>query len=519
MPRLEKAWLILLAAALLTFPAEAARKTVCTITVNSADEKDTIRSRLPKGEYDFVELVEKGRPDWLRSSCSRDVQCDVLVISGHFNAGDTFYSDRLDRNEFLEIDELERASCSGSCPGVFSRLKEVYLFGCESLNPEASFNGTGESGRERMRRIFAGVPVIYGFSSSAPVGPTAGMLLNRYFDSGARGEFGSGRPSSRMLRTFSRNSMVSVPGVRDGEPLAAQRGQICRFFDERLATAGKLQFVHRLLRDEGEVRRHFNRIEKLLASVGESERRSGGPAQALARISADASARAGYLAATRRTSQPQLRSRMIAAGASLGWLTPEQKRDEQVAMINDMLSNRQLGFAEVDLACSLNKDGALDGQLSRISGSSAPRATQAAVMACLGDAHAHAQVLKALASPDEKDVQAAQAYLRHRPMQPQELRSVAKDIARMPGAGAAQVRALDTLARQHIADREIIEELSRAFAETRSVNVQRAIAEVFIRSDPAAIPRPRVVATLRQHRLKAPGGAPDLIDTLIARLQ
>ena len=38
----------------------------------------------------------------------------------------------------LPVEEMERASCSESCPGLFSRLKEVYLFGCETLSPAAS---------------------------------------------------------------------------------------------------------------------------------------------------------------------------------------------------------------------------------------------------------------------------------------------------------------------------------------------------------------------------------------------
>jgi hypothetical protein len=31
---------------------------------------------------------------------------------------------------------MEQASCSDSCPGVFAHLKEVYLFGCNTLQPE-----------------------------------------------------------------------------------------------------------------------------------------------------------------------------------------------------------------------------------------------------------------------------------------------------------------------------------------------------------------------------------------------
>ena len=158
--------------------AGAGTKTVCTITVNSDDEKEAFRRRLPRGEYRFVELVERGRRDWLAASCEKAIACDLLVISGHFNAGDSFYSDKVGGADYLRVEELERASCSGSCPALFSRLKEVYLFGCESLNPDASryASSSGDSGRGRMQRIFADVPVIYGFSAGAPVGPMAAML-------------------------------------------------------------------------------------------------------------------------------------------------------------------------------------------------------------------------------------------------------------------------------------------------------------------------------------------------------
>ena len=123
-------------AAAWSFGANAAPKTVCTITVNSPDEKETFQRHLPPGEYRFVELVERGRPDWLASACQQRVSCDALIISGHFDGGDEFYTDRLDASEYLSVEEMERASCSDSCPGVFSQLKEVYLFGCNTLKPE-----------------------------------------------------------------------------------------------------------------------------------------------------------------------------------------------------------------------------------------------------------------------------------------------------------------------------------------------------------------------------------------------
>ena len=123
---------------------------------------------------------------------------------------------------------MEHASCSESCPGLFSQLKEVYLFGCNTLKSEPRARASaeiarslvrsghspadaerrrallseryGQSNRDRMRHIFKDVPVLYGFSSKAPLGRTAGPLLERYFQIGAGGR---GRQRPRRARRCS----------------------------------------------------------------------------------------------------------------------------------------------------------------------------------------------------------------------------------------------------------------------------------------------------------------------------
>jgi hypothetical protein len=512
--------LLAFAAALCAFEARAV-KTVCTITVNSSDEREAFRRYLPREQYQFVELVEKGRPDWLRSSCQRGVQCDVLVVSGHFNAGETFYSDKIENNDFFKVDELERASCSNSCPGLFSRLKEVYLFGCESLNPDATkySSSYGESGRERMRRVFANVPVIYGFSGAAPVGPTAAAILGRYFSNGSGGEIGNGRASSRMLGQFSMNRMVAVSGMRDSDPGATHRRDVCQFYDERQSAEQKLDFVHALLRrDTSQLRVLFDRIEKLLASLPDIDRQAPSFSRALASITYDREARERYLAFA-RDAAPDVRSRMLQVAATFHWLTPVELRAEQMRLASDLLASNAASFAEVELMCSLNAGGELTLELphSPLASLRPARTAHAAILACLGSPGGRAQVMRALGSSDDKDVQIAQVYLRHHPLSPAELREVAAGISRMTDS-RAQIRALDTLGRHSISDREILEELARSFAQARSVGVQRAIAEVFIRSDQRAIARSQLASLLRQHRLKSPDGREDLIDTLIRRL-
>jgi hypothetical protein len=124
--------------------AHAERKTVCSITVNSPDEKAVFSRILPPDKFQFVELVERGRPDWLASACRQQIHCDIVVISGHYDGGNEFFSDRVEAKEFLPVDEIERVSCSDSCPGLFSHLKEVYLFGCNTLNAGAQRNAFAE---------------------------------------------------------------------------------------------------------------------------------------------------------------------------------------------------------------------------------------------------------------------------------------------------------------------------------------------------------------------------------------
>jgi hypothetical protein len=529
--------------------AHAGKRTVCTITVNSSNEKEIFRQRLPEDQYQFVELVERGRSDWLASACRRGVHCDVLIISGHFDGSTEFYSDQTAASEFLPVVEMERASCSDSCPGLFSHLKEVYLFGCNTLNADAVKSMSSEVGRslvrgghshadaerlarildqrhdessrDRMRRIFMGVPVIYGFSSVAPLGPTAATLLGRYLQPSSIGEVGSGRTSPRLLGYFAAESMIAIGGLSESDPRAAHRREVCQFIDDRSSPAEKLGFIHGLLhRDMAEVRMFLERIEGLFAALTESERQSPAFSQALGEITRDHAARDRYLHFAEDADRPQIRARMIELAGTLGWLSPADQRAELVRMIGDLLAGRSIGAAEVDLVCSLNKDHELDQEHHRLSlsPSQADKVTHAAALACLGSTKSRGRVLQALTSRDDAEVQIAEVYLGHRPITDiAELRVVASGITRMTGSGT-QVRALDTLARHRLSDRQSLEELARFFPAAESVDVQRAIAAVFIRSDYQLLPEPEFVRVLSQSRLKSPNGD-DIIDILIRRLR
>jgi len=551
MPPLSKLFLLaLLLAGVFPNDVRADKKTVCTITVNSPDEKEIFQRNLPKDEFQFVELVERGRPDWLASSCHAGVRCDVLVISGHFDSGTEFYTDRLDSREYLPVDEMERVACSDSCPSLFSQLKEVYLFGCNTLNAEAMRSASaeigrslvrsghspadaerlsrvlnerhGESNRDRMRQIFKDVPVIYGFSSKAPLGRTAGPMLERYFQSGAGGEVGGGRASTKLLGLFAQSSMTVTTGMSEADPRAGFRHDVCQLSDDRLSQAQKLGFVHGLLgRDVTEVRMFLDHLEKYSSSLDDGARQALPVSEAFGEIARDAPARARYLEFARDADDPAVRVRMLELARSFGWLSATEQRAEIMRMFGEELARNAVGSADVDLACTLNADHELQQELYRLQPTppaQSRKVANAAVLACLGSVEARTRVLRALTSANDEEVQIAQVYLRHRPLADAgELRTVAAGIARMNGS-EAQVRALYTLARLQLSDRESLDELTRLFTVAKSVNVQRAIAGVLIRADYPSLPKPELLQALQQHRLKSPDGQ-DMIDVLIRRLQ
>jgi hypothetical protein len=344
-------------------------RTVCTITVNSSDEAQAFKRALPSDRFRFVELVERGRPDWLDSACRAGVRCDVLVISGHFDGGVEFYSDRLDMRESLPMAAMERVACTESCPGLFSHLKEVYLFGCNTLNAEGTTAMAAEierslvragrsradaariaallneqsvrSNRDRMRLLFKDVPVIYGFSSKASLGRVAAPALERLMQTDARREVGSGRVNADLLRRFAPVSMTVASGVADSDPQAGYRRDVCAFADERLPTSSRAAFVHSVLeREMARVRVLLDPIEKFALTLDAPNRRPPSLAPALDPIASDGPSRDRFIAYARDTDEPGVGARMIAVAHALGWLSAEEQRAEWVRLLARRLPPR-----------------------------------------------------------------------------------------------------------------------------------------------------------------------------------
>jgi len=191
-----------------------ARYQVCSITINSSDEIETFKEFLPVQDFEFVELLpSKVNPQknhqshWFDQACEKDYRCDILVISGHF--GGTFFGES---SYSLPTELMEEKACKKNCSGVLNGLKEIFLFGCNTL---ANKNRDHRTNREylqvllddgmargvaervvaaryspletafykRMNFIFSGSETIYGFNELSPLGAHIRRPLRRYFQS------------------------------------------------------------------------------------------------------------------------------------------------------------------------------------------------------------------------------------------------------------------------------------------------------------------------------------------------
>lgn len=194
---------------------------VCSLTINSADEIETFKKFLPLKDFQFIELVPSTDPNqqdieehWFNKVCQQDYRCDILVVSGHF-AGLFFGKSGFS----LPLELLEEKTCGGSCPGILSQVKEIFLFGCNTLADKtkdrrthteylqvllddglaretaeqvvaARYSPLGTPFHARMNFIFKGSHTIYGFDELSPLGPQAREPLENYF-SAINQKFGS----------------------------------------------------------------------------------------------------------------------------------------------------------------------------------------------------------------------------------------------------------------------------------------------------------------------------------------
>ena len=222
----------------------------------------SFKPTLPPDDFDFVELVERGRPDWLASACQQQRAAATSSSSpATSTAAPSSTPIASTTRESLPVDEMERVACSESCPGLFSQLKEVYLFGCNTLNAQAMRSALGRSrAQPRARRAFAGrrakrsracwasatakaTAIACGTSSRTCRSSTAFPARRRSAATRARCSSATCAPAAssaaaapaRSCSPRSRaSSMTVTAGMTDDDPRAGFRRDVCQFSDDRL---------------------------------------------------------------------------------------------------------------------------------------------------------------------------------------------------------------------------------------------------------------------------------------------
>src|SRR5205823_12409057 len=135
------------------------------------------------------------------------------------------------------------------------------------------------------------------------------------------------------------SSMTAAAGLRDADPQAAYRRDVCHFADDRLSPVQKIRFVHELLhREMAEVRMFLGYIEKHSASLGVGERLDAPVSQALDDTARDQDTRRRYLEFARDADEPAVRARMIKLAHALGWLSRDEVRVDLVQIMHDRMA-------------------------------------------------------------------------------------------------------------------------------------------------------------------------------------
>ena len=376
------------------------RLKVCVISLNEPHELDVFRSFLDQDKFEFVDIRAAaaaahppgvGAPgatgdSWLLDACVPETVCDLVVYSAEF-AGRFFGK----QGASLSLQEMEEASCQARCMGLFRRPREVFLLACNTLATkdedsrtpeqylqvlldhgfdraaaervvELRYGPLGPSFREALRRVFAGVPRIYGFSSVAPRGEYTAPMLARYLR--GQGDYsgallrttGDTTPNKALFDSFRGTSMTQVSGLSAREPGAADRDDICALYDETHPVPQRLEMAYALLSRPDAL--NFVPTLEVFLSRHPPEHMSAGERSILAEIEHLDTARDAVLGLVHKLNVSALKLELAHFAMLVGWL--DRKEFHQIAVDGARQLFRQiwahpLSSETVDIMCAITK--------------------------------------------------------------------------------------------------------------------------------------------------------------------
>lgn len=380
---------VLVAAVLAIGPAHAlSKKTFCTITINSSDEREVLRKNLPADQWEIKELVPENWPEeeraeaepvpaWLAKACQENIQCDALLISGHF--GGTFFG----KSGFqMSLEQMERASCHQVCAGIFKRPKEVFLMGCNTLagkgrdrrTPEQylqalladgmersraeqtvalRYSPWGDKNLERMSNVFSSSAKIYGFDSIGPSGQNAAPMMSSYIKPLAANyasrldKLSPTSPQNKEMKAaFRDTSFVESTGR-----ISSASTAICYLEDEKISFLEKVRYVERELLGPTPMRN----APAIATWVKENQER-GQEAEAepyWQRIALNTSLREQFFKLIDQSQKlPSIEVQLIRFARNLRWYTEDQFNTKMSAVFEPYFADGKITIEERDALCS-----------------------------------------------------------------------------------------------------------------------------------------------------------------------
>lgn len=265
------------------------KATVCTITLNSSNEREIFRAQVQKDQANYnplVELTDMGTAgDWFEKACASGIKCDQLVISGHFTDGFGGTSEGIKRR--LALSKIEKMGCMKSCSGVLDHPYEVYLLGCNTVATKAPDNRTpdvylshlledgvvqnraemitetrygkmGDDNRSSVGRAFRGSEkIMYGFTARGPSGATIEPMLKDYFSKTTLHANLNKAQAFRMTGTVSSLNTLLGNSLRATAYDHCEAGaddekdrRICKLIHPRISVTDKLDVIEDSFTDD-----------------------------------------------------------------------------------------------------------------------------------------------------------------------------------------------------------------------------------------------------------------------------
>lgn len=398
-----------------------ADKTLCTIQLNSANEINHFTSNYQKLGYKRVELTElisksksnseiqynpeegddQSGTQWFDYACKSQIQCDILIISGHF--GGKFFGDQTEL--VLPVSELETKSCQNTCSGILNAPREVYLFGCNTLagkvnsglTPEQyrsnlrrhradipenlveqlvaiKFSPIGTSFYNTMRRIFTGPKIIYGFSDTAPKGRDIEPILSQYFSQYPPNESRLDQqmqilnranseelqkttfnePFMKILKMYETSHAVAqTTGLLSNDPGVPIRNLMCQFHDENKSNLEKLKLTN-LMIEKNQILEFAMPILKFFDAFQDiqEKRFSNEEYSEVQKIIKNMNLKDLLLKTTNNlTMLPEMQQRLYSFYVKIGWMSVSEQKQNNYEIIKNLF--KPLTSTSKDTLCSI----------------------------------------------------------------------------------------------------------------------------------------------------------------------